>query len=136
MKARGQGGIFQRGAVLWVQYYVRGKRYRESSESSNRADAVRLLKRRMGEAASGKPIGPDVAKTTLADLAAMLTNDYRANARRERVIKAPLEHLKRHPDTRHRCIALEKLSIHAGRCLGLGEQLPLGAAGSVRRRRL
>ena len=96
MKARGQGSIFQRGSLWWVVYHVRGKRYRESSESTNRADAVRLLKRRLGDATIGKPVGPDVAKTTLADLTVMLTIDYTANGRRARVIKAPLAHLKRY----------------------------------------
>ena len=93
MKAKGQGLIYRRGTIWWCQYYVRGKRYRETSESANRADAVRLLKKRIGEAAAGKPIGPDVEKTTLADLKQMLLDDYEANGRRARVIKAPLAHL-------------------------------------------
>lgn len=93
MKAKGQGLIYPRGAIWWCQYYVRGKRYRETSESTNRADAVRLLKKRIAEAAAGKPVGPDVAKTTLGDLKKMLLDDYEANGRRVRVIKAPLAHL-------------------------------------------
>ncbi len=68
-------------ATWWVQYSVRGKRYRESSGSINRADAVKLLKRRMGEAAEGRPIGRDIEKTTFEDLAPILLDDYRANGR-------------------------------------------------------
>jgi hypothetical protein len=68
-------------ATWWVQYSVRGKRYRESSGSINRADAVKLLKRRMGEAAEGRPIGRDIEKTTFEDLAPILLDDYRANSR-------------------------------------------------------
>jgi len=45
-------------------------------------DAVRLLKRRLGETGRGKVIGPDVERTTFEDLAGMLLNDYRANGRR------------------------------------------------------
>ena len=96
MKAKGQGLIYQRGVTWWIQYYVRGKRYRETSGSTNRADAVRLLKRRMAEAGSGRPFGHDVEKTTLADLAAMVVNDYQANGQDSRPIRAPLGHLLRH----------------------------------------
>lgn len=40
-------------ATWWIQYSVRGKRFRESSGSGNRADAMKLLKQRIGEAAQG-----------------------------------------------------------------------------------
>jgi len=105
MKARGTGLIFQptwrdrktgetkTSSVFWIQYNVRGKRIRENSQSHNRADAVRLLKKRNGEAVEGKPVGPQVERTTLGDLVAMIEQDYRANGRRGRVIKAPLAHL-------------------------------------------
>lgn len=93
MKAKGQGLIYPRGAIWWCQYYVRGKRYRETSTSTNRADAVRLLKKRIAEATAGRPVGPEVAKTTLTDLKKILLDEYQANGRRDRVIKAPLRHL-------------------------------------------
>ena len=64
MKAKGQGLIYPRGAIWWCQYYVRGKRYRETSESTNRAEAVRLLKKRIAEAAAGKPFGSAPADHT------------------------------------------------------------------------
>ena len=81
-RARGLGSVFQRGGVWWVQYFVRGQRYRESSESSNRADAVRLLKRKIADAANGKPVGAQVEKTTLKNITDMVLADYRANGRR------------------------------------------------------
>jgi integrase len=93
MKAKGQGLIYQRGTLFWVQYYVRGKRYRETSGSTNRADAVRLLKRRTAEAGSGRPFGHDIEKTTLPELVEMVRNDYQANGRRLRAVHAPLNHL-------------------------------------------
>lgn len=93
MKSRGMGSIFIRGQTWWISFYIRGKRHKESSESTNRADAVRLLKKRIAEAAAGGPVGHDVEKTTLADLVRMLTDEYEANGRRARVIKAPLAHL-------------------------------------------
>jgi integrase len=86
-------GERKESAVWWVAYYVRGRKVRESSKSTVRAEAARLLKDRLGKVADGKPVGPEVAKTTLADLKRMLENDYQANGRRARVIRAPLAHL-------------------------------------------
>jgi integrase len=82
-------------ATWWVQYSVRGKRYRESSGSSNRNLAVKLLKDRLGAAAQGRPVGPNVDRTKFEDLARMLIEDYRANGRRslER-IEGALKHLR------------------------------------------
>ena len=82
-------------ATWWVQYSVRGKRYRESSRSSNRNMAVKLLKDRLGAAAQGRPVGPKVDRTKFDDLARMLVEDYRANGRRslER-IEGALKHLR------------------------------------------
>jgi integrase len=82
-------------ATWWVQYSVRGKRYRESSGSSNRNMAVKLLKERLGAAAQGRPVGPNVDRTKFEDLARMLVEDYRANGRRslER-IEGALKHLR------------------------------------------
>src|SRR5215831_7879090 len=72
----------------WVAYWHRGELIREPAKtkdgnhSSNRNDAVKLLKKRHGEINAGKPIGPDVEKTTFEDMAAMITDDYKANGRR------------------------------------------------------
>jgi integrase len=81
-------------ATWWIQYSVRGKRFRESSGSLNRADAVKLLKRRIGEAGQGRVLGPQAEKTTLKQLAQMLLDDYRINARRSmKRVKASVGHL-------------------------------------------
>jgi len=68
--------------VWWIQYFVRGRRYRESTNSTKEADAIRLLKQRIKEEQPGRPIGAQVEKTTVTDLAEMLLDDYRANGRR------------------------------------------------------
>jgi integrase len=81
-------------ATWWVQYSVRGKRFRESSGSSNRVDAVKLLKRRIGDAGQGRTIGPQTEKTRFKQLTQMLIDDYRANGRRSlKRIKASVGHL-------------------------------------------
>lgn len=66
----------------WIAYSVRGKLHRESSGSEKEADAWKLLKKRHGEIALHKPVGPDVQKTTFEDMAAIIVNDYKANGRR------------------------------------------------------
>jgi integrase len=66
----------------WIYYNHNGKQIKESSHSTKEADAWKLLKKRHGEIAEGKPVGPDVTRTTFEDMAAMLVNDYKANGRR------------------------------------------------------
>jgi len=116
MKARGMGLIYQptwkdqktgetkTSTVWWIQYNVRGKRIRKRVQdpkrpdmgSRKRADAARLLKKRLTEAQRGKPVGPDVERTTLGDLATMLRNDYAVNGHGVESIKAPLAHLSKY----------------------------------------
>ena len=108
MKTRGLGFVYQPAYVdkrtgegrtastWWLQYSVRGKRYRELSGSTNRADAVKLLKRRIGEAVEGRPIGHDIEKTTFEDLAQILLDDYKANGRHStRRAKSATQNLRR-----------------------------------------
>jgi hypothetical protein len=91
MKPRGFGSVYQptyrdkntgqikKQAVHWIQYCRNGKVIRKSSGSTKQADAWKLLKRRHGEIAAGKPVGPDVTKTSFENMAAMVLNDYKAN---------------------------------------------------------
>lgn len=48
---RGNGRVFQRGQVWWIAYYDNGREHRESSNSRERRDAVRMLRQRLGEVA-------------------------------------------------------------------------------------
>jgi integrase len=94
VRTRGLGSVYQssytdrktgelrRSAVWWIQYSFRGRVHRESSGSVHRADAVKLLRRRLEEMGRGRLVGPTVERTSLADLIAMLLNDYRVNGRR------------------------------------------------------
>ena len=76
---RGEGSVYQRGSVFWIQYYRNGKPYRESSYSGKEADARKLLKRRLAEIAVGRFIEPQTEKITLKALMEDLLNDYRIN---------------------------------------------------------
>src|SRR5208282_1116259 len=76
-RQRGLGLPYLRGEVWWIQYNARGDRFRESSGSAKRADAVKLLKWRIGEIASGKFVGLQGDKTTVAQLIDILLDNYR-----------------------------------------------------------
>jgi integrase len=106
MNSRGLGSVYRpkyvdkasserrTSAVWWIRWHHRGKKYRESSESTNENEAKRLLKKRLGEAAIGRPIGPQLEKTTFEDLKTILVDEYRANRRRSiNRIEDALNHL-------------------------------------------
>lgn len=91
---RGLGGVYLRGKIWWIHYSYRGKSFRESSGSQIRTDAIRLLKRRLSEIGRGRLVGPNIERTTLNDLAAMIETDYIINHRRVGRLKQSLAHLK------------------------------------------
>lgn len=94
-RARGLGRIYRRGEVWWIQYGYRGQDRRESTHSSLRSDAVKLLRRRLEEMGAGRLIGPDAERVTFADLAEGLLNDYRVNGRRSlRRAQNSVDHLR------------------------------------------
>src|SRR5688572_16160830 len=71
---RGQGRIYLRGPLWWVGYSHRGHEYRESSGSTKRADASKLLRRRLGELGIGTFVGPSAERVTAADVLALVTD--------------------------------------------------------------
>ena len=80
MKRRGLGMVFKRGSIWWIQYHWRGRRYRETSESMIRMDAVKLLRRRMAEMGKGQLQGPDIEKTTFGDLVSIVRDVLRCQS--------------------------------------------------------
>ena len=90
------GHIFQRGKVWWIRYSVDGKRYRESSGSTNRKKAEKLLERRRVEYEDGRLLTPTVKRTTFEDLARIIEDDYAVNGRRSTArLKQALAQLRR-----------------------------------------
>jgi len=81
-KTKGVGSIYQRGQTWWISYSVGGKRERESSGSENRADALRLLRDRLGRIGRHEPTGAAINRTTLADLRDISLTAYAANGSR------------------------------------------------------
>jgi integrase len=93
-RERGEGRVYQRGPIWWIGYSVRGQERRESSQSTVERDAVKLLRRRLGEVAMGQH-RPDAEKVTFDDLETLLTNDYTLNGRKSvKRVEQSLVHLR------------------------------------------
>ena len=82
--ARGTGTLYRRkkdGVELptwWLDYTAPGgRRIRESSGTAIKAEAVRLLKQRLGEVGTGRYVGPEAEQLTFEDLMAGIEQDYR-----------------------------------------------------------
>ena len=122
MKRRGLGMVFQRGSIWWIQYHWRGKRYRESSESILRSDAIKLLKKRFAEMGKGQLRGPDLEKTTFADLERMILDDYAVNQRRSVPrLKTSLKPLKAAFGHARACdLSLDRLNRYVSDRLSVG----------------
>lgn len=80
-RSRGTGSIFHNGsAVFWIKYYCRGIPHRESSHSTNRQDAEKLLKRRLAEVMTETFIPK--RNVRIDELIRDVESDYRANGRK------------------------------------------------------
>jgi len=91
----GMGRIFQRGQTFWIAYYRHGQEYRESTHSVNENDAMKLLKKRFGEIASRRFIGPQEERVMFEDLKKGIVRDYELRGLRStRAAKGRMKHLK------------------------------------------
>ena len=81
-RTRGTGSIFLRGSVYWIEYQEKGRRLRESAQTTDRAEAERLLKTRIGEIASSGEVRP--SKATVSDLCRLVLADYELRGLRDR----------------------------------------------------
>ena len=99
---RGQGRIFTRAnsPYLWISYYVRGREYRESSHSTEKKDAERLLRHRLSEVGADKLgartfVGPKQERVTVGDLLDALESDYRLRKCHTKQFVSQLAHIRR-----------------------------------------
>lgn len=76
------GHLYQRGATWWVRYRVDGQTYRESAKSADVRKADKLLAKRQAELGLGAFLAPDIKRTTVADLKAIIEDDYAVNRRK------------------------------------------------------
>jgi integrase len=83
-RTRGSGSIYkQKGsAAWWVKYYRHGKPFRESTKTTDKAEAKQFLKQRLAEIATGNFYGPAVERIAVAELADDFLRDYRINGRK------------------------------------------------------
>ena len=88
------GMIYKRGNIYWIKYYQNGKPHRESSKSTKRSDARRLLKKREGEISQGKLPGIYFDKVKFDELAHDFLTDYRLNGKDVVRAKLNVGHLK------------------------------------------
>ena len=90
----GTGSIYKRGSVYWISYSFRGERHRESSGSTRKKDAKKLLRKRIQEMGEG---GPKVHEedVTFDDLATMIEDDYKMKGRASLSnLQTALKHLR------------------------------------------
>lgn len=91
----GTGSIYKRGNVWWIDYSFRGERHRESSGSTKKKDAKKLLQKRMKQMAEGGP-KVDEEKVTFEDLAKMVEDDYMTQGHSSLPnLRTALKHLKK-----------------------------------------
>ena len=76
------GSLYRRGNVWWVKYYRNGKPYRESSKSTKKMVAKKILDRREGRIAQGRLPGVHFEKTTFDQLSEDFLRDYRINRKK------------------------------------------------------
>lgn len=69
--------VYRRGNVWWISYSYRGRKYRESSRSTRRREAERLLARRLEEIGRGRLVGPSEERLTFENLVTLVRNHYR-----------------------------------------------------------
>jgi integrase len=79
-KRRIRGCVYQRGQTWWIKFSQNGKPHCESSESSDRRVAQRLLDNRLAEVIKGDYTGH--TRVTVAELAEDFLRDYRINNKR------------------------------------------------------
>jgi len=91
------GMIYKRGNVWWIKYHRNGKPFRESSKSTKKKVAERLLQRREGEIAQGKIPGVQFEKVSFDDLAKEYIRDYRINQKKSLArAEISMNHLNAH----------------------------------------
>ena len=90
-RERGAGRVYlrqdpadpeRRLQTYWIDYHVDGRRYRESSKSRKKSDALALLKLRMGEHATGQYVGAAAKRLTFEDLEAGVVASYELKGHR------------------------------------------------------
>jgi integrase len=126
---RGSGRIFHRAgtAHYWIGYYHHGREVRESSGSTDRKRAERLLKHRLAELGADrlgqKPfLGPAQRRVTFEELAHAYLQDYAVRGLRSRATAAGrVTHLQ-HAFAESRAVDITPTRLRAYQAARLDEQ--------------
>ena len=87
------GELVERGP-WWIKFYHDGRPVYDSTGTTDKAEARRVLKRREGQIVSGMYHGPQVARTRFENLIEGIRQDYAVNDRRStRRLNDYLRHL-------------------------------------------
>jgi len=78
-KWKDKKGKIHQSDIWWIKYYSGGKPHFESSESTKKGVAKRLLRDREGSVERGELVNPRMNRVTLGELAEDVFNDYRMN---------------------------------------------------------
>jgi integrase len=82
--------------VWWLKYYLDGRPVRQSSETEKETEARSQLKRKEGDAASGRPVLPRADRTRYEEAAKDLRTHYQTTGARDlREADKRLKHLER-----------------------------------------
>jgi integrase len=86
------GSLRKRGTIWWVRWHRNGRKYEESSRSTNYEAARRLLRRREAAVAIGAPVTPAIGRLKFEEAMEDMRADLRTNKRKS------VEHVKRRLD--------------------------------------
>jgi integrase len=81
-RPKGTGCVYQRGDVWWLKYSRYGRSYRESTHTSDKRKAEKMLKIRLAEITSGTFVGPQAERVRIEELAEDFLREYRINGRK------------------------------------------------------
>jgi integrase len=117
--ARGDGRIYQRGTTYWCCYYLRGKQFRESTQTNDPKAADKFLRKRLKEVHADE-IGarafttPKACRLTVHDLLEVLKADFEL---RGKLSPQNASHLKRADDDfgNYLAVALTSERIDTGK---------------------
>ncbi len=87
------GSVYKRGRKWWVTYNVDGKQHRESSHSTRKGDANRILGQRIAEISDGRFVGLANDRMGWEEFEAMV-KDHCATKRSRKRVNGGLEHLR------------------------------------------
>jgi integrase len=96
MNRSGLGSTYLRGQIYWIKYSHRGRMFRESSGSTEEAQAKKLLKHRTKQMGRERGfIGPSEEKVSFEALVEVVEKDYAINGRRSAdKLKCRIAHLR------------------------------------------